>query len=84
MSDMDGPPVEIHTVLFRPDGYVEITYAERGDLSEEVNVIRTIVLSRERFLGDIQDLEINIAELVDEGLLALRLDREKRDKKERT
>lgn len=78
MSDFQGPPVEIHTVLFRPDGYVEVTYAEREDLTADINVIRTIVLSRERFLGDIQDLEVNIAELVDEGLLALRLDREKR------
>lgn len=68
----EQPPVQAHSVLFRPDGYVEITYAESSEMSATVNVIRTIVLERERFLSDIQDLEISVLELVDEGLLALR------------
>lgn len=69
---MDAPPVQVHSVLFRPDGYLEVTYAEASEMSPAVNVVRTIVMERERFLIDIQDLEISIMELVDEGLLALR------------
>lgn len=59
-------------MLFRPDGFVEITYAERAEITPSVSVVRTIVLEREKFSEDIADVELALFELVDEGLLALR------------
>ena len=65
-------PVEIHSVLFRPDGVVEITFAERADITPKASKIQTVVLDREEFRDDIQDVELALFELVDEGLLAIR------------
>ncbi len=69
---MNDAPVEIHSVIFRPDGMLEISFAEKADLTPTVSVVKTIILDRQRFAGDIDDLEIAVFELVDEGLLGLR------------
>lgn len=76
MEPIDTKPVEIHSVLFRPDGQVEVTYAEKDEITPVCSTVRTVVLAREKFEGDIQDLELALFELVDEGLLAARLYRE--------
>ena len=59
-------------MLFRPDGMVEITYAEKAELTPSVSVVKTIVLERAKFAEDVQDIEMALFELVDEGLLVLR------------
>lgn len=72
VEPISNAPVEIHSVIFRPDGIVEITYAEKEDLTPEVSLVRTILVSRDKFWNDVQDIEVALFELVDEGLLALR------------
>lgn len=64
--------VDIHSVLFRPDDRVEITYAEKREQSEAIAVVRTIVIDRAKFEEDVSDLETAAFELVDLGLEALR------------
>ncbi len=69
---MNDAPVEVHSVIFRPDGMLEITFAEKAELTPTVSVVKTLLIEREKFGEDIDDLEIEIFELVDEALLALR------------
>lgn len=66
------PPVQVHSILFRPDNMVEITYAEEAEISPNVTVVRTVVLERSKFADDVDDLEVATLELVDEALLVLR------------
>lgn len=73
MSDVNSPaPVQVHAVVFRPDGFVEITYAEEYELSPAVSVVKTIIIDRSKFKEDTDDLEIAAFELVDEAIIKLR------------
>lgn len=67
----DSAPVEIHTIMFRPDGFVEITFAEKYELTPAVSVVKTIILDRSKFREDVDDLEVAAFELVDEGYIKL-------------
>lgn len=69
---MNDAPVEIHSVIFRPDGMAEISFAEKAELTPTVSVVKTLLIDRQRFAEEIDDLEIAVFELVDEALLALR------------
>lgn len=66
------PPVQVHSVLFRPDNMVEISYAEESEITASVTLVRTVVLDRSKFADDIDDVEVALLELVDEALLILR------------
>lgn len=65
-------PIQVHSIMFRPDGLVEITYAEEYELSPHVSIVKTIVLDRNEFREDVDDLEIAAFELVDEAIIKLR------------
>lgn len=69
---MEPTAVEVHSILFRPDDTIEITYAEPEELTPDVSVVRTILLKRERFEGAIRELEFLGRALIDEGLVAVR------------
>jgi hypothetical protein len=68
---IEPAPVEVHSIMFRPDGYVELTYAERYELSEFVSVVKTIVIEKSKFKEELDDLQLAAFELIDEALLVL-------------
>lgn len=64
--------LDIHAVMFRPDGMVEITYQEARDTSEYVNVIRTVLVDRSVLQSVTSDVQEAAEDLVDEAILLMR------------
>lgn len=70
MSETTG--VDVHSVLFRPDERVEITYAERAELTENVSVVRTLVLDANKYKSDLGEIEEFLVDLIDTVLTDVR------------
>lgn len=69
---MQPHPVEVHSVLFRPDNSVEVTWAESDEVTPEVSLVRTIVISRQEFASACDDVEDFTRDLIEDALVRLR------------
>lgn len=67
------PEVLIHTVTFdHQEGLIEVTYAELRDQADGVGMLKTLALERELFEQEIAELESDLRELIEEGVIAIR------------
>lgn len=69
---MQDLPIDIHSIMFRPDDRVEITYAEKREQNETIAVIRTVVVERREFEQDFDDMEQFALDVLDEAVKRVR------------
>lgn len=71
MSVPDPPEVVVTSVSFGDDT-VEVTYAERREQSEQVGVLRSMLIARELVEDEVEELLDAARAIVDRGWVAIR------------
>lgn len=65
--------VEIHSVAFRPDGAIEITFDEVRDVTDTAVLAKTVIFKRDVLeKADYEEVLESIRDWVDSALLAIR------------
>lgn len=64
----------IHSLTFRPDGLVELSFAELREEVENAAMLRTVVFDEPVFGDEVDDLRDFLNDLIDEVLIYLRND----------
>lgn len=68
--------VDVHSVAFRPDGAIEITFDERRDVTDVSVLAKTIIFKRDVLnKADYEEVLESLREWIDEGLRAIRTSR---------
>lgn len=73
--------IAVQSLVIRPDGLIEVTYAEQRDLGDDISVVKSMMYDSARVAstetGELLDL---LRELVDAVLTAQRENRMKRER----
>jgi hypothetical protein len=69
----DPSEVDIHSVAFRPDGAIEISFDETRDITEGAVLAKTVIFLRTVLTKDAyEEVLTSLRDWVDEGLLYIR------------
>lgn len=72
----DPSDVDVHSVAFRPDGAIEITFDEARDLTDAAVLAKTIIFKRDVLnKADYEEVLESLREWIDEGLRSIRTSR---------
>lgn len=72
----DPNDVEVHSVAFRPDGGIEITFDELRDVTDVAVLAKTIIFKRDVLTKpEYEEVLESLREWIDEGLRAIRTSR---------
>lgn len=63
--------INIHSILFSPDGLAEITYSEDRDQSRDIQVMKVMRLDLENAPRVVMQLVDDIADIVEAALIRL-------------
>lgn len=69
--------VAVQSISFRPDGIIEVTYAEQRDISDKASLIKVLMFEQEIVPVETDTVLDAIRELVDAVLIEMRDDKMK-------
>lgn len=67
--------VAVQSVSFRPDGIVELTYAEQRDVGDSITLVKTLMFTEDSASDEVSIVLDGLRELVDVVLQVQREDR---------
>ena len=62
----------VHSVMFRMDGYIEISFSNEEESYADAELLRTVVFTEEPFAKELEGLRSELYDLVDEVAVFLR------------